>query len=121
MTTRSPVRLALWLGVVLALSACGQAPKAGSRATLSPGAAACRVASLTNPLSLVPGLGGTGAPVVRGPDPGGIGGTGQVATGGGLGGTGSPAPTAAVGNGLGGTGQPAQAAHTGSGQIQRGR
>jgi len=102
--TRVPALRLCWLGVVLALSACVQSSHAPSGVALSPGAAACRVASLTNPLLQAPGLGGTGAPVVRGPDPGGIGGTGQVAEGSGLGGTGSPAALAATGNGLGGTG-----------------
>ncbi|MBW8313441.1 MAG: hypothetical protein K0M73_00900, partial [Hydrogenophaga sp.] len=42
------------------------------------GAAACRVASLTNPAAQAPGLGGPGAPAVVAA-PGGIGGTGRVA------------------------------------------
>lgn len=104
MNTRASALRLCWLGAVLALSACVQSPQAPSGLAVSPGAAACRVASLTNPLLQAPGLGGTGAPVVRGPDPGGIGGTGQVAEGSGLGGTGSPAALAATGNGLGGTG-----------------
>lgn len=86
----------LWLGrwhrrvfmllVGLALSACGtRADLNASRA----GADVCaRAASPVNPATLAPGLGGTGAPAVAGArDPGGLGGTGQVAEGG-LGGTG---------------------------------
>ena len=64
------------LGVLwslLALAACGTV----NDARLTPGAAACSVASLTNPARMAPGLGGSGAPVARGPDPGGIGGTGR--------------------------------------------
>jgi len=69
------------------------------------GAAACRVASLTNPAALAPGLGGTGAPAVAA-DPGGIGGTGSVAQRPGLGGTGQVAQSP----GIGGTGAVAGAA-----------
>ncbi|MFW5330546.1 DUF5666 domain-containing protein [Hydrogenophaga sp. ZJX-1] len=69
------------------------------------GAAACRVASLTNPAAMAPGLGGTGAPAVVA-DPGGIGGTGRVAQRPGVGGTGQVAGSP----GLGGTGAVAGAA-----------
>lgn len=95
-------RATRWLALasLVVVSACSGF---GAReAPLSPGAAACRVASLTNPAAEPSGLGGTGAPAVRGPDPGGIGGTGQVATGSGLGGTGRP--VVAGQEGLGGTG-----------------
>lgn len=97
-------RAVVWAWGLLLLTACAPLARAPSPAALSAGAAACSVASLTNPARTAPGLGGTGAPSVQGPDPGGIGGTGRVATGGGLGGTGSPVQTAAPGNGLGGTG-----------------
>jgi hypothetical protein len=79
-------RRVLMLLVGLALSACGtRADLNASRA----GADVCaRAASPVNPATLAPGLGGTGAPAVaRARDPGGLGGTGQVAEGG-LGGTG---------------------------------
>lgn len=77
------------LGVLmplLVLAACGTV----ANAPLTPGAAACSVASQVNPAKLAPGLGGSGAPVARGPDPGGIGGTGGPVVAGekGLGGTG---------------------------------
>lgn len=98
------MRRALWGWGLLLLAACAPVERAPSPAAPTTGAAACSVASLTNPARLSPGLGGTGSPAVRGPDPGGIGGTGQVATGGGVGGTGSPVQTAEPGNGLGGTG-----------------
>ena len=93
---------AVVLAALGALVSCGGLSGPG-RAPLTPGAAACSVASLTNPAAS-PGLGGTGAPLVRGPDPGGIGGTGQVARGepSGLGGTGSPMAVAEPG--VGGTG-----------------
>jgi Domain of unknown function (DUF5666) len=98
-------RFAAWCWIALlgglVLGGCGSRPSARAQ-PLGPGAAACSVASLTNPAASGPGLGGTGAPVVRGPDPGGIGGTGQVATGSGIGGTGSP--VVAGESGLGGTG-----------------
>lgn len=71
--------------------------------TGTPGGAddACaRSASPGQPLSAAPGLGGTGAPSVQSLDPGGIGGTGQVAQRPGLGGTGAVAQP----GGLGGTG-----------------
>lgn len=71
----------------------------------TPGAAACSVASLTNPAAS-PGLGGTGAPEARGSDPGGIGGTGAPVAAGdpsGLGGTGRPLQVAGE-PGVGGTG-----------------
>lgn len=93
---------ARWLALagLLFVSACSGF---GAREVpLSPGAAACRVASLTNPAEGTSGLGGTGSPAVRGPDPGGIGGTGQVASGSGIGGTGRP--VVAGEEGLGGTG-----------------
>ena len=98
------MRRALWGWGLLLLAACAPVERAPSPAAPTNGAAACSVASLTNPARLSPGLGGTGSPAVRGPDPGGIGGTGQVATGGGVGGTGSPVQTAEPGSGLGGTG-----------------
>ncbi|MFC3683974.1 DUF5666 domain-containing protein [Hydrogenophaga luteola] len=86
------------LPLLLALSGCGgMAPL-----HQTPGAAACSVASLSNPAAEPSGIGGTGAPAVRGPDPGGIGGTGQVAKGNGIGGTGRP--VLAGEEGLGGTG-----------------
>ena len=85
--TRWYQRMCILLVVlVLGRSACGtQADLNASRA----GADVCaRAASSVNPATLAPGLGGTGAPTVAGArDPGGIGGTGQVAEGG-LGGTG---------------------------------
>jgi Domain of unknown function (DUF5666) len=84
-------RLARWWGLwaLLSLAACGgiHTPSAPVQ-SLTPGAAACSVAALTNPAADPSGIGGTGAPAARGPDPGGIGGTGSVATGNGLGGTG---------------------------------
>ncbi len=101
MTVRWPAWCWLPLVGVLALGGCGSRSPARAQ-MLSPGAAACSVASQTNPAAIGSGLGGTGAPVVRGPDPGGIGGTGQVASGSGIGGTGSP--VVAGESGLGGTG-----------------
>ena len=96
----------LLLAGLTALAACG-APLRNASQPLTPGAAACSVASLTNPALTGSGLGGTGSPAVRGPDPGGIGGTGQVATGLGLGGTGAPmVASQGTGSGLGGTGSP---------------
>ena len=88
----------------LLLSGCAQVASNRSLPATLPGATACSTASLENPLRMAPGVGGTGAVALRGPDPGGIGGTGQVATGSGLGGTGSPAQSASPGGGLGGTG-----------------
>lgn len=91
------------LATALGLAGCGGLRwSAQAGAPMSPGAAACSVASLSNPATAPSGLGGTGAPVVRGPDPGGIGGTGNVAHGNGLGGTGSPVVVGE--SGLGGTG-----------------
>ena len=106
----------LWgLWVMCSLAACGgmrTTPVSGP--SLTPGAAACSVAALTNPAADPSGLGGTGARAARGPDPGGIGGTGSVATGSGLGGTGRPLQ-AGVGSGLGGTGGPLVAGREGLG------
>lgn len=79
------LRIAILLAS-LGLSACGtladlNAPRGG--------ADVCALAaSPVNPATSAPGLGGTGAPALAGArDPGGLGGTGQVAEGG-LGGTG---------------------------------
>ena len=110
-----PFRWALALLAVFALSACGTLADLGDRAVLQPlgqmaravglgtGSAtdACtRTASLVNPATLAPGLGGTGAPATSvAAKPGGIGGTGQVAQRPGIGGTGQVADS-----GLGGTG-----------------
>lgn len=105
---------ACWLAGLAALVGCG-APSRTALEILTPGAAACRVASQINPAQSGSGLGGTGAPVVRGPDPGGIGGTGQVATGSGLGGTGAPMVAQDPGNGLGGTGSPLAGGDSGLG------
>ena len=106
----------LWgLWALCSLAACGgmrTAPVSGT--SLTPGAAACSAAALTNPAADPSGLGGTGARAARGPDPGGIGGTGSVATGSGLGGTGRPLQ-AGVGNGLGGTGSPLMTGQEGLG------
>ncbi|MCB2018191.1 MAG: hypothetical protein KDF54_11900, partial [Hydrogenophaga sp.] len=76
------------------------------RASLTPGAAACSRASLTNPLAQSEGLGGTGIRLAVSPDPGGIGGTGQQARSlsNGLGGTGITTAGTREGSGLGGTG-----------------
>lgn len=105
----------LLLAGLTALAACG-APSRNASQPLTPGAAACSVASLTNPALTGSGLGGTGAPAVRGPDPGGIGGTGQVATGSGLGGTGAPmVASQGTGSGLGGTGSPVASGERGLG------
>jgi hypothetical protein len=110
-----PFRWALALVAVFALSACGTLADLGDRAVLQPlgqvaravglgtgnATDACtRTASLVNPATLSPGLGGTGAPATAvAAKPGGIGGTGQVAQRPGLGGTGQVADS-----GLGGTG-----------------
>jgi len=115
---RGHLRLHRWVMTIvlgLGLSACGTLAELGDRAVLRPlGQAAqalgvgsggnadvcTRTASLVNPATLAPGLGGTGAPQAVAPrDPGGIGGTGQVALRPGLGGTGQVAES-----GLGGTG-----------------
>lgn len=109
-----PRRWAVVLVAGLALSACGTLADLGDRVVLQPLGQAARAvglrgdttdactrsASLVNPATLAPGLGGTGAPegAVAG-DPGGIGGTGQVALRPGIGGTGQVAEV-----GLGGTG-----------------
>ena len=98
-----PRRLALILLTSLALSACGTLADLGDRVILQPlgqvaravGLAGdtvdvcTRTASLVNPATLEPGVGSTGAPagVVVG-NPGGIGGTGNVAQRPGVGGTG---------------------------------
>ena len=79
------LRLAGLLVAAAVLAACGHRIKS----TVAPGEPppACANASLNNPFS-GGGVGGTGAPLVAAADPGGIGGTGQVAAEGGLGGTG---------------------------------
>ena len=79
------LRLAGLLVAAAVLAACGHRIKS----TVAPGESplACANASLNNPFS-GGGVGGTGAPLVAAADPGGIGGTGQVAAEGGLGGTG---------------------------------
>jgi hypothetical protein len=99
MNTRQASKLGAYVGLAatLLLTACA-GPAVGS----DTGRDLCtRAGSLTNPYaSVAPGLGGTGAPVPRSADPGGIGGTGQVAQRPGLGGTGA----VAMEGGLGGTG-----------------
>jgi Domain of unknown function (DUF5666) len=109
-----PVRRWMVLMGVLVLASCGSPQSPARLQVLTPGAAACSAASLTNPAAVNAGLGGTGAPVARGPDPGGIGGTGQVASGTGIGGTGRPLQ-AATGSGIGGTGSPVVAGESGLG------
>jgi hypothetical protein len=121
----------LWAVVLvagLALSACGTLADLGDRVVLQPLGqvaravgltgdttdACTRSASLVNPATLAPGLGGTGAPAsaVAG-DPGGIGGTGQVAQRPGIGGTGQVAQRP----GIGGTGQVAELGLGGTGIV----
>jgi hypothetical protein len=78
---RAAILVASW-----GLAACGTlADLAAPRADLD---TCTRTASAVNPATLAPGLGGTGAPAIAAArEPGGMGGTGQVAEGG-LGGTG---------------------------------
>lgn len=108
-------RVAALLLATLALTACsslGVLGDLGDRVVVQPLAQVARAvglygaddfcarsASLVNPATPVPGLGGTGAPAVVAAVPGGIGGTGQPAQRPGLGGTGQVA-----GHGVGGTG-----------------
>jgi hypothetical protein len=114
-TLSPPIRWVFPLLAVLVLSACGSLAGLADRIVLQPAgqvaralglgsdpaADACtRMASQVNPATLAPGLGGTGAPASSAAaNPGGIGGTGQVAQRPGLGGTGQVAE-----GGLGGTG-----------------
>lgn len=121
-------RLTLTLLASLTLSACGTLSDLGDRAVLQPlgqvaramglsgdTADVCtRTASLVNPATLAPGVGGTGAPAgaVAG-DPGGIGGTGSVAQRPGIGGTGQVAQRP----GIGGTGQVAEVGLGGTGIV----
>jgi hypothetical protein len=79
------LRLAGLLVAAAVLAACGH--RINSSVTPGEPPPACANASLSNPFS-GGGVGGTGAPLVAAADPGGIGGTGQVAAEGGLGGTG---------------------------------
>jgi len=92
---------AAWAAILMLCLCLGLAAGCSHRLPDAPpsGAAACRVASLTNPAAKAPGLGGTGAPAVVA-DPGGIGGTGRVAKRPGVGGTGQVAGSP----GIGGTG-----------------
>ena len=77
-------RLVALLPALAFLASCGQSPIDTNRER--PQALACTNASLSNPF---PGdVSGNGAPRMAVADPGGIGGTGQVAAEGGLGGTG---------------------------------
>lgn len=122
-------RVAALLLATLALTACsslGVLGDLGDRVVVQPLAQVARAvglygaddfcarsASLVNPATPVPGLGGTGAPAVVAAVPGGIGGTGQPAQRPGLGGTGQ----VAAAPGLGGTGQVAAPGLGGTGQV----
>ena len=82
------------------LQPLGQVVRAVGVGSGHAGDACTRMASQVNPAPLAPGLGGTGAPASSvAANPGGLGGTGQVAQRPGLGGTGQVAE-----GGLGGTG-----------------
>ncbi|MEX1165403.1 MAG: DUF5666 domain-containing protein [Hydrogenophaga sp.] len=79
------LRLAGLFTTLALLASCGH--RSAGLITANEPLPACANASLSNPIS-GGGVGGTGAPRVASTDPGGIGGTGQVAVEGGFGGTG---------------------------------